>query len=73
MMDDTIHTSDLKVEALLKHPQGGQHVGFTPTDVRITHLPTGITATCGWFRSQHKNRAMAYLMILEAVTNPMMK
>lgn len=31
--------------------------------VRLTHLPTGIEATCSFYRSQHQNRDMAYIML----------
>ncbi len=64
-----IKPEDLKVEALgWEHP-GGQHVG-TPTGVKITHLPTGLTAQCRTERSQHRNRSIAMDMILGGLTSP---
>ena len=42
---------------------GGQHAGSPATDVRVTHLPTGIMAQCGIHRSQHLNRRTALEMI----------
>lgn len=51
--------------------RGGQHVGSGPSGVKVTHLPTGITATCEAGRSQHINRMIAMDMILSAVTHPM--
>lgn len=42
---------------------GGQHAGSPPSDVRVTHLHTGIMAQCGEARSQHKNKQIAMEMV----------
>jgi len=46
---------------------GGQHVNTTESAVRITHVPTGITATIQDERSQHKNKSKALKLIAARV------
>ena len=65
-----IAESDINVELLRQPSNGGQHVGTAPCDVKITHLPSGITATVGYCRSQHRNRLIALHMIEAALTDP---
>jgi peptide chain release factor 1 len=63
-----IDPNDLKVEVIYP-PKGGQHVGYTTSPVRVTHIPTGLVAQVT-SRSQHRARSVAIRMIEEALTDP---
>ncbi len=60
-----LQPEELKIETFRSSGPGGQHMQKSDSAVRITHLPTGITASCQSDRVQQRNKEKA-LQILKA-------
>lgn len=59
----SIKQQDIKIETFCASGPGGQHVNKTESAIRITHLPTGITAVSQDSKDQRINRERAYTVL----------
>ena len=62
-----LNPNELKIETYKASGHGGQNVQKVETAVRITHLPSGTTATCQSERSQFQNKERALSILRSRV------
>lgn len=58
-----LEEADLRVDVFRSGGKGGQHANKTESAVKITHLPTGLSAKCEAERSQQENRRRAMAVL----------
>lgn len=64
-VDCELDLNDVRIDTYCASGHGGQCVNTTKSAIRVTHIPTGLVATCQDGKNQHENKANA-LKVLQA-------
>jgi len=72
-IDFQLDMNEVRVDTFCSSGPGGQSVNTTKSAVRVTHVPTGIVASCQDGKSQHENKASAIRMLRTRIYDSMMQ